>query len=433
MSMNFFGLIFAFSCLSSLLYSASLFKLPDLWAGSFLVKTAANLDGFADTAKSRFSIDRSVFQNPARFLTHSAIALSQIPSGSIPHLSSNSPLQRDRHKIGFARNSALAASRFLKSEPLPNYDPTVKLISTHTDLQLAATSTDWIKQNQMPSIGQRFHNIFDSSATLLTFSPGRGFLPQKYAFRTSSAWITSVEVNRVRQGQQSNFLFQVWVNQVQVAEFPEQAQADSMAQKLQQILYGDPAVFDWNHLQPARTKGLPSGKVGNTVLFVIDRSLAESLNRSSDLIAIDWINRLRVALNIKPLSLVDAQSRMYGLTETKSKLEGTASWYGPYFHGRLTATGEIFNQDELTAAHPSLPFNTFLKVTNLTNGKSVIVRINDRGPYVGDRSLDLSREAAHYLGSEIAGVISYRAQIMTSRNSNTSNARLISTDSLKAY
>jgi hypothetical protein len=430
--MNFFGLIFAFSCLGSLLYSASLFKLPDLWAGSFLVKTAANLDGFADTARNRLSIDRSVFQNPARFLTHSAIALSQITSGSISQSSSNSLPQGDKHKIGFARNSALAASRFLQFESLPNYNPAGKLISTHADLQLAAISTNWIKQNQIPSVGQRFHNIFDSSSTtLLTFSPGRGFLPQKYAFRTSSARITSVKVNQVRQGQQPNF-FQVWVNQMKVAEFPEQAQADAMAQKLQQILYNDPATFDWNRLQPTRTKGLPSGKVGNTVLFIIDRSLAESLNRSSDLIAIDWINRLRVALNIKPLSLVDAQSEMYDLTETKSKLEGTASWYGPYFHGRLTATGEIFNQDELTAAHPSLPFNTFLKVTNLTNGKSVIVRINDRGPYVGDRSLDLSREAAHHLGSEVAGVISYRARIMSLRN-DTSNARLISTDSLKSY
>jgi rare lipoprotein A len=97
---------------------------------------------------------------------------------------------------------------------------------------------------------------------------------------------------------------------------------------------------------------------------------------------------------------------------TNQKIEGTASWYGPYFHGRLTATGEVFNQNDLTAAHPSLPFNTYLQVTNLLTNKTVIVRINDRGPYFEDRSLDLSREAARSLGSEAKGVVPYEAIIM---------------------
>jgi rare lipoprotein A len=83
---------------------------------------------------------------------------------------------------------------------------------------------------------------------------------------------------------------------------------------------------------------------------------------------------------------------MYNLVETPRTFKGRASWYGPTFHGRLTATGETYNQHELTAAHPSLPFDTYLKVRNLKNGNSVIVRINDRGPYVPDRALDLSRE-----------------------------------------
>lgn len=91
---------------------------------------------------------------------------------------------------------------------------------------------------------------------------------------------------------------------------------------------------------------------------------------------------------------------------------GLASWYGPYFHGRLTANGEIFNQNELTVAHKSLPFNTFLKVTNLQTGKAVIVRVNDRGPYIPPRSLDLSRVAARCINSEVAGVVPYEAVIM---------------------
>src|SRR5918995_7022236 len=75
------------------------------------------------------------------------------------------------------------------------------------------------------------------------------------------------------------------------------------------------------------------------------------------------------------------------------RLSGTASWYGPGFHGRTTANGERYNMYELTAAHRSLPFGTKVRVTNRMNGKSVVVRINDRGPYGGGRVIDLSRGA----------------------------------------
>jgi peptidoglycan lytic transglycosylase len=74
--------------------------------------------------------------------------------------------------------------------------------------------------------------------------------------------------------------------------------------------------------------------------------------------------------------------------------EGIASWYGGKFHGRLTANGETFNTHELTAAHKQLPFNTMVTVTNKTNGKTVQVRINDRGPFVDGRTIDLSYAAA---------------------------------------
>ena len=73
---------------------------------------------------------------------------------------------------------------------------------------------------------------------------------------------------------------------------------------------------------------------------------------------------------------------------------GTASWYGPDFHGKLTANGETYNMNALTAAHRTLPFNTVVRVENTDNGETVVVRINDRGPYVGDRVIDLSRKAA---------------------------------------
>lgn len=80
------------------------------------------------------------------------------------------------------------------------------------------------------------------------------------------------------------------------------------------------------------------------------------------------------------------------------------SWYGPRFHGRLTANGEVFDMNELTAAHREMPFGTQLRVTCPENGRSVMVRINDRGPFIPGRDLDLSLAAARSLGIEHQGL-----------------------------
>lgn len=88
----------------------------------------------------------------------------------------------------------------------------------------------------------------------------------------------------------------------------------------------------------------------------------------------------------------------------------TASWYGPKFHGKLTANGEIYNQMAFTAAHKSFKFGTLLKLTNPKNSKSVIVRINDRGPYIGGRQLDLSKGAALALGIIRPGVLKLKVE-----------------------
>jgi rare lipoprotein A len=90
---------------------------------------------------------------------------------------------------------------------------------------------------------------------------------------------------------------------------------------------------------------------------------------------------------------------------------GKASWYGKRFQGRTTASGEDFDMFELTAAHRQLPLGTYVKVTNMRNGKSVIVRINDRGPYVSGRIMDLSYSAARMLEFH-AGVEKVRLDIV---------------------
>lgn len=93
-------------------------------------------------------------------------------------------------------------------------------------------------------------------------------------------------------------------------------------------------------------------------------------------------------------------------------LEGLASWYGGKFQGRLTANGEIFDTNQLTAAHRTLPFGTIVRVENLDTQRSVVVRINDRGPFVENRVIDLSRAAADIIGLTSAGVAPVRIEIM---------------------
>ena len=91
---------------------------------------------------------------------------------------------------------------------------------------------------------------------------------------------------------------------------------------------------------------------------------------------------------------------------------GSASWYGEMFHGRRTANGEIYDMDRLTAAHPTLPLPVYARVTNLNNGRTIVVRINDRGPYANDRILDLSRRSAELLGFRNHGTATVRVKYL---------------------
>src|SRR6266705_2753051 len=96
--------------------------------------------------------------------------------------------------------------------------------------------------------------------------------------------------------------------------------------------------------------------------------------------------------------------------DTEYREDGLASWYGNDFHGRLTANGEVFDMASLTAAHPTLPMPCYARVTNLSNGKSLIVRVNDRGPYHGNRLIDVSNKAAELLEFKGNGVARVRVE-----------------------
>jgi rare lipoprotein A len=105
--------------------------------------------------------------------------------------------------------------------------------------------------------------------------------------------------------------------------------------------------------------------------------------------------------------------------------EGLASWYGDDFHGRLTANGEVFDMTSLSAAHPTLPMPCYARVTNLANGKSLIVRVNDRGPYHGDRVMDVSSRAAELLEFKNNGVARVRVEYVGRAPLEGSDDRLL--------
>ena len=119
----------------------------------------------------------------------------------------------------------------------------------------------------------------------------------------------------------------------------------------------------------------------------------------------------RFVASLFVLSLV-AVHVVWSDQESTHQLTGMASWYGGKFQGRLTANGEVFDTNELTAAHRTLPFGTIVRVISEVSDRSVVVRINDRGPFVDNRVIDLSRAAADIIGLTAAGVAPVRLEIM---------------------
>lgn len=121
----------------------------------------------------------------------------------------------------------------------------------------------------------------------------------------------------------------------------------------------------------------------------------------------DQIRRQTIAAKIEipaeEPSVIEKLNAVASNTVRKFSQTGMASWYGRQFHGRKTASGETFDMNAMTAAHRSLPLNCYIRVTNKNNGKSVVVKVNDRGPFHGNRVLDLSYGAAKQLGITNAG------------------------------
>ena len=103
---------------------------------------------------------------------------------------------------------------------------------------------------------------------------------------------------------------------------------------------------------------------------------------------------------------------LFGGAVNAAPFMALASWYGPGFYGNLTANGEVYTGNEYTTAHKSLPFGTRVRVTNPRTGQSIVVRVNDRGPFIGAREFDLSRAAAQAVGLMAPGVASLEFEIL---------------------
>lgn len=121
--------------------------------------------------------------------------------------------------------------------------------------------------------------------------------------------------------------------------------------------------------------------------------------------------QLTVPAAVLVFGLLSAASAQNKLVRRPSE-KGLASWYGAPYDGRASASGEIYHQEELTAAHRTLPFGTLVRVRRLDNHKSVVIRINDRGPFIQSRVIDLSRAAARRLGMKSAGLAPVRLEVV---------------------
>lgn len=188
--------------------------------------------------------------------------------------------------------------------------------------------------------------------------------------------------------------------------------ADIVSERLTILLTNSEAYED---IMPVQIEGEIVVKMGDYLIVTVDKAVADLNNSYQQGLAWVWANNIREALGVSklvenPLALLEPKPEQF--RNVAYAFNGKASWYGDRFQGRRTASGEAFNQYALTAAHRSLPFGTRLRVTNVKNGKAVIVKVNDRGPFVGNRVLDLSKEAAARINMLMSGIAKVQVEVL---------------------
>ncbi|MEB3226695.1 MAG: septal ring lytic transglycosylase RlpA family protein [Synechococcus sp.] len=311
------------------------------------------------------------------------------------------PPEKSDHPLALlSQRQTLAANPLCQLASTLEDSPQATLVANATESQDPAPT--WVS-----ALFQRFTQSLGLDGLL--FPPASPVTPHVAVVPQAPAAANQGKAQLVSYA--ANQSYQLRLRGQPIAAISSYQQAQILSQQLEKLLQTE--GFEAKAIAPTIHQGQPAIALGAQILFVIDETIAPESILNREILAIQWANNLRLALGVPALDLVTAQQQMYQLEETNQSLEGLASWYGPYFHGRLTANGEIYDQYAFTAAHPDLPLNTYLKVTNLNNDRSVIIRLNDRGPYIPPRSLDLSLGAARCLNSVETGVIRYKATIMT--------------------
>lgn len=192
-----------------------------------------------------------------------------------------------------------------------------------------------------------------------------------------------------------------------------QDRAQIVAQKIDKILKEG---ISPSAIKPVREGAYTYLQAGEEKIVTVDEVNAKAVGVSVHELAYTWANNTRIALGAQALRKDYSDvSRGYNSQESRylgHTMTGMASWYGAPFHGRRSSDGSRYNKNEFTAAHLTYPFGTLVKVTNLRNNKSCVVKITDRGPYAHGRIIDLSQKAAEELGMLSSGVVKVKLEVV---------------------
>jgi rare lipoprotein A len=285
----------------------------------------------------------------------------------------------------------------------PGKQPALGLKSITPTAKAATTATSIVKIHNHEVQGQPAATLYVRNLPILTF------LEEPATTPTQTAQLVSTNQNSTPSLSKAETI---------ATQLDQLYRSGTAAEGIKVIWQGDAGQNKGNSKgQYVVTAGkLPIATIDATTTYAKTTSNAE---QDALLVA----NRLRRLLSsgpeAAPIKNVEGKPKPAaandgdGAWNVTKVYKGEASWYGPGFDGGTTANGERFNQYDLTAAHPSLPFGTKIRVTNQYNGRSVVVRVNDRGPYAGGRIIDLSAGSADAIGLTASGVAPVSLEVLS--------------------
>ncbi len=359
------------------------------------------------------------------------------PDAKLGERSSQSSIKSDQSEPQSPKSTTLTApsQRSTQKGPAPAKDP-IKVGERQSSKAIAADRDVTAKIHAHDYEGRPAATLYVRNIPVLTFlgsapAKAHGVKIGTQAAQTSRLSIADTKFLATPDAAAATELSSTAAPSVPSQDDPV-LRASALAAQLNQMsrdnLKADHITVSWV---------VPSGKgdgaseryrinVNDTVLAVVDaQTILPNSTRNLETDALEATNLMRRLMgDAAPLASVAGKPKpkpaVIALGPIRIQLKGFASWYGPGFDGNASASGEIFDQNAMTAAHRTLPFGTRVRVTNLDNGASVVVRINDRGPFVDDRVIDLSAGAARVVGLINSGVAPVRLDVIDDRQASVS-------------